>query len=228
VDWLCPSHPDNFGLEREVMLEVVEKYDVDGIHFDYIRYPNGECCYCRGCQDRFEQDSGRRVGNWPSDCYDGALAERYRDWRVSRITRLVEAVSREARRMKPGIKVSAAVFSNYPACRRSMGQDWADWVRSGYLDFVCPMDYTDDHEHFRKLVTEQTSLVNGSIPFYPGIGASSSASGLGPDGVIAQILAVRQLAAPGFVIFQYDRSTAEQLLPELGKGITAPRPSKSP
>jgi len=38
-DWLCPSHPENQKLELESMLEVARKYPVDGLHFDYIRYP---------------------------------------------------------------------------------------------------------------------------------------------------------------------------------------------
>ena len=48
VPWLCPSHPDNFALERDSMLEVVRKYPVDGIHFDYIRYPGSGACSARG------------------------------------------------------------------------------------------------------------------------------------------------------------------------------------
>jgi len=37
TDWLDPAHPANFRLELDSLLEVVRKYDVDGIHFDYIR-----------------------------------------------------------------------------------------------------------------------------------------------------------------------------------------------
>ncbi|GAH52104.1 unnamed protein product, partial [marine sediment metagenome] len=53
--WLCPSHPDNRKLEIESMLEVARKYDVDGLHFDYIRYPGKEGCFCKGCRLRFEK-----------------------------------------------------------------------------------------------------------------------------------------------------------------------------
>jgi len=222
IDWLCPSHPENFALERDSMLEVAEKYAIDGIHFDYIRYPNDDFCYCDGCRRRFEEGTGLSVPNWPLDCSSGPLASAYRDWRASRITRLVEAVASAAHGIRPDLRVSAAVFSNYPSCRRSVGQDWPHWVRSGYLDFVCPMDYTSDFERFRKLVSAQMEMVGGQIALYPGIGASSSSSSLGPDGIIAQILTARALGTPGFVIFQYDRSMADLILPELGKGITSP------
>ena len=35
-----PLHPQNFQLELDSMLEVARKYPVDGLHFDYIRYPD--------------------------------------------------------------------------------------------------------------------------------------------------------------------------------------------
>ena len=34
------------------------KYDVDGIHFDYIRYPDGDHCFCAGCRERFGRAAG--------------------------------------------------------------------------------------------------------------------------------------------------------------------------
>ena len=72
-DWLCPSHPDNRRLELESMLEVARKYPVDGLHFDYIRYPDRAHCYCDGCRRRFEAASGRKVldRDWPKECFSG-------------------------------------------------------------------------------------------------------------------------------------------------------------
>ena len=52
--WLCPSHPDNQKMEIEAMVELAKK-GVDGIHFDYIRYPDGNHCFCAGCRARFDQ-----------------------------------------------------------------------------------------------------------------------------------------------------------------------------
>ena len=91
MNWLCPSHPDNFKLEVDSMLEVAQKYDVDGLHFDYIRYPDSNYCYCDGCRQRFEAEHGK-VAHWPSDCYSGERKAEYRTWRCEQITRLVEAV----------------------------------------------------------------------------------------------------------------------------------------
>ena len=227
IDWLCPSQPENLKLELESMLEVARKYDVDGLHFDYIRYPDGEHCYCDGCRQRFEAQSGKPVTRWPADCHRGPRRDEYRDWRCRQITQLVEAVHREARKLKPKIKISAAVFGAYPSCRESVGQDWVQWVKAGYLDFLCPMDYSESDLSFETLVTNQLKLVGGRIPVYPGIGATASASALPVDRVVGQIHHARSLGAAGFTIFNLDRSTIQSLVPGIRMGATA-RPAVPP
>ena len=219
LKWLCPSHPKNFKLELESMLEVVRKYDVDGIHFDYIRYPHENACYCPKCKESFEKDRGMKVKDWPKGVISGVYAEDFTRWRCNQITRFVKAVSEQARKINPEIKISAAVFKNYPRCRQTVGQDWVMWVESGYLDFVCPMDYTEDNDQFRDLVSDQMDMINGRIPLYPGIGAS--APGLSPEKVAMQVQTVRNLGASGFIIFSYDLSVARSVLPALSKGMTS-------
>jgi len=219
VNWLCPSHPANFALERDSMLEVVRKYAVDGIHFDYIRYPDGDACYCDGCRERFEKAAGVTVAHWPEDVRQGELTERFGDWRRDQITRLVEAVSTEARRLRPGLKISAAVFSNWKAHRVSVGQDWKLWIEKGYLDFVCPMDYTTSMNQLDQLTRWQVEWVDGRVPLYTGLGAWRLAS---PDRLIDQIQLARQLGADGFVLFHYDDlNFAQEFLPALRAGVTS-------
>ena len=203
------------------MLEVARNYEVDGLHFDYIRFPNRSCCYCDGCRARFEAAAGQKVGLWPADCYEGPLQKRYHEWRCEQITRLVAAVHDEAKKIRPAIKISAAVFGGYPACRQSVGQDWKLWVKSGYLDFICPMDYTNNNSAFAALVTSQIELVGGRIPIYPGIGATASRSGLSADRVAGQIHDARSLGSDGFTIFNLSRGTAEEILPGVALGATS-------
>jgi len=222
VDWLCPSHPDNYQLELDTMLEIAQNYDMDGLHFDYIRYPDSNSCYCNGCLERFQDQTGHTVENWPSDAHSGPLQEAYRDWRCQQISRLVQGVREAVHTLKPSLQISAAVFRSYPSCRDTVGQDWVSWIDHSYLDFICPMDYTEDYELFVNLVDEQMSYAAGRIPLYPGIGAGASNSILLPDQVIMQILATREAATGGFVIFVYNVGLAETCLPALGMGLTAP------
>jgi uncharacterized lipoprotein YddW (UPF0748 family) len=238
VHWLCPSHPENQRLELNSLLELVVKHQVDGLHFDYIRYPDRDSCYCDGCRLRFEKQRSRsqngrgqrsevgtaeggRVEKWPEDAYSGELRAEYNNWRCDQITRLVAAVRREVKKQRPDVKISAAVFGSYPSCRESVGQDWVAWVKAGYLDFVCPMDYTNDEAQFAELVSGQLKLIGGRIPCYPGIGATASRSRLAPDQVVAQIRQARRLGAAGFTIFNYSSDTAESIVPAVGQGAGA-------
>lgn len=219
--WLCPSHPDNQKLEIDSLLELVRNYDVNGIHFDYIRYPDADHCFCAGCKGRFERAAGAAIEHWPKDVLaDGALREQWLDWRRGNITRVVRTVSEQARAIKPKIKLSAAVFRNWPVDRDGVGQDWKLWCEKGYLDFVCPMDYTPGNRSFENMVTQQLEWA-GRTPCYPGIGVSASSSHFGVDRVIEQIGITRRHGTGGFVIFNYGVPESKELLPLLGLGITA-------
>ena len=221
--WLCPSHPDNQALEIASMVEVAHDYDVDGIHFDYIRYPDGDHCFCAGCKERFQRHTGLKVQSWPQDVLaDGSARQAWLDWRRSNITAVVKAVSEQARAMRPRLKISAAVFSNWAADRDGVGQDWKLWCEKRYVDFVCPMDYTPSNGSFENMVTKQVQWANGT-PCYPGIGVSASSSHFGVDRVIEQINITRRYNTGGFVIFNYGATESRDLLPRLGLGITSKR-----
>lgn len=219
IDWLCPSHPANFALETNSMLEVVRNYDVNGVHFDYIRYPDADYCYCTGCSQRFQAQTGRTVATWPQDVLAaGSLRTAFLDWRREQITKLVRAVSSEAKRLKPGVKISAAVFPDAASALDGVGQDWRRWIDEGLVDFLCPMDYRKDLSGFTNLVAQQMSYAAGRIPIYPGIGAFI----LEPDGVLAQLEGARALNPDGFILFELTASSATNLLPQLRAGATAP------
>jgi uncharacterized lipoprotein YddW (UPF0748 family) len=221
--WLCPSHPDNQKLEVDSLVEIVRNYEVDGIHFDYIRYPDSDHCFCVGCQARFQRATGVKVQSWPKDALAGGpLRQPWLEWRRSNITAVVKAVSEQARAVKPKIKLSAAVFTNWAADRDGVGQDWKLWCDRRYVDFVCPMDYTPSNGSFENMIARQIEWA-GRTPCYPGIGVSASSSHFGADRVIEQINITRSHHTGGFIIFNYGVAESKDLLPLLGMGITAKR-----
>lgn len=215
VDWLCPSHPENFQLELDSMLEVARKYEVDGLHFDYIRYPDGDHCFCDGCRQRFEVAAGQRVQNWPAECHSGSLRESYTQWRCDQITRLVRAVHEQAKAIRSDLAISAAVFSEYPNCRATVAQDWPRWVEAGYLDFISPMNYTPSDQAFRGLTANQLRLVNDRIPVYPGIGQWR----LEDHRTVGQITLARELGAAGFTMFDLTPDSIRTAVPAIGMGV---------
>ena len=221
LNWLCPSHPKNVQLEVESILEIVTNYDVDGIHLDYIRYPGSHACYCEECRKRFTLATRQQIDEWPAAVLPGAgtYSDEYIEWRTQQITRLVRMLHKRLREANPDIKLSAAVFGGYPACVTSIGQDWIAWAKAGYVDFVCPMNYTEDTNYFTELFVNQLALMPKEVAIYPGIGATATNSLLTPDAVVEQIYLSRSLGASGWTIFDYSLDISETVLPALEMGV---------
>ncbi len=220
--WLCPSNPLNQQLEIDSLAELVRKYPVDGIHFDYIRYPSSDYCFCKPCRDRFEKATGKPVADWPKDVRPGgSRREEWIPFCQNNITTVVKAVSEQVRQIRPGTQVSAAVFRSWDTDSRSVMQDWKLWCEKGYLDFVCPMDYTASPNTFDRWVEKQKEWA-GPARLMPGIGASSSQVTLDAEAVIEQIEITRKHNTDGFLIFNYTPHTADTILPMLGLGETKP------
>ncbi|MBR5758648.1 MAG: family 10 glycosylhydrolase [Thermoguttaceae bacterium] len=224
--WLCPSHPENRALQLAALEEVAFKYDVDGVHFDYIRFPDETTCYCDGCKERFAQAYREKTGKTLTDfpnCLlrDQEVKETFQEWRCDQITALVRDVHKSLKGRRPDIKLSAAVFSGYPGTKKSIGQDWGLWVDEGLLDFVCPMDYTSDPSAFANYVRRQLPITKDKVPLYPGIGMTATGISMKADEVVRQAEIARELGAQGFTIFNLAKSTADEALPAMKKGTTS-------
>ena len=218
-EWLCPSNPENFQMISDAMLEVVRNYpDVAGLHFDYIRYPGNEHCFCDTCRRKFEERIGHPVENWPADVRKEALQTEWRQFRCDQISALVKFVHDEAKKMNPAIEISAAVFKNYKLVRENNGQDWETWCREGWLDFVCPMDYTDSLATFRGFIRRQLEWAHG-VRLCPGLGLSLWKHSSRPLTMIEQISTIRHSNLPGFTVFNFDQY-AQEVLPLLRLGCT--------
>ena len=157
--FLDPGHPDAAAYLAEIYLNIVRHYAVDGIHFDYVRYPETDERLPRGAGvgynatslARFHRATGRSDTPAPDD-------EAWTKWRREQVTNLVRKVSIEARAINPRIKISAALipwgqpptdendFESVAPMQRIF-QDWHGWLKDGWLDLGIPMNYateTDD------------------------------------------------------------------------------------
>ena len=128
------------------------------------------------------------------------------------------AVSEQARKARKGVLISAAVFPHWPSARVDEGQDWKLWVERGYLDFVCPMQYTDSPADFEAMLKASTGWVGSKAALCPGIGATLGNS---PEGTVQQVQIARRLKSAGFVLFNYDPLLLNEHLPLLRLGLTS-------
>ena len=78
------------------MKEITSQYDIDGIHFDYIRYPEQA--------DKFpDKDTYRRYGK----------GKELKQWRRDNITDIVRRLYTDIKSIKPWVKVSSSPIGKY-------------------------------------------------------------------------------------------------------------------
>ena len=214
---LNPGDPRNRQLEVDAMAELVDKYDVDGVHFDYIRYTeiggdgkeNFDFDYGAVSRHEFEKSRGAAVENWPADVFSGALKTEYEDWERENINDVVKRVYENTKARKPNVQVSAAVWRANRKYRAGLKQDWTRWARENWLDFVVPMDYSADNARFERDMKEQIPNTAGHIPFVAGIGSYLIKN---PKDVVKQIEIARSNGADGYALFAYNDDNIDAIL----------------
>jgi len=214
LDWMCPSQDVNRQVELAAATEFVRDYEVDGFQFDFIRCPSASGCFCPRCREKFEHERGARVERWPQDVVSGgALFEEYTRFRQQQITQTVAMVSKAIRHIRPEVRISAAVFRNYAQDSISVGQDWVTWAKEGYVDFLCPMDYTSDVGELDRLVRDQIERVGQYVPVCAGLGLAASRTRMAsPEDLALQVDIARQAGCRGFVLFAWYPGCDEQIV----------------
>lgn len=220
--WLDPAVPDVRAQLAQAAHELCARYAIDGIHLDFLRYPDFTGSLGAGVRKRFETDQKKPVSDWPREVKSGPRRAAFMRWRCDRVTDLVAAIRNDMRRDSPGRLLTAAVFGKYPSCADAVGQDWEAWLRQGYVDYLLPMDYTEDLDRFRGLVEDQTHTRAMRKHMLPAIGVTAAESRLNAGQVIDQVNILRANGCPGFGLFDLDTYLEQDILPVLKVGIAAP------
>ena len=143
---LDPGHPEAFRYLTNVILHAARYYELDGIHLDYIRYPeDADYGWNPTAIDRFKRQENRTASPGTNDA-------RFNVFRRTQITNLVRQIYLRAHAIRPSIKVSAALISwgNGPTsdagflstdAYATVFQDWRSWMEEGILDVGIPMNY---------------------------------------------------------------------------------------
>ncbi|MEI6646623.1 MAG: family 10 glycosylhydrolase [bacterium] len=210
LNWLCPSLPEN----RALLLDGIKALafrGVQGIHLDYVRYPEAQGCYALATRKAFETVLGRRVATWPQDVLsggsDGVAFDRFRQ---QEITSFVQEVRQVLQKSYKGCELSAAVFPT-PDAARLRGQNWSRWVNESLVDFVCPMMYSNTGYGFEQMLKSGLVEIQERARVWPGIGYSADESQLDRRSIAEQLEKVRQAHVGGVVFFAYDSGLAEIL-----------------
>lgn len=149
---LSPAVPEVRAFLADIAVEIATGYDVDGIHLDYIRYPNPSF--------GFESPSSGafffRTGETSQDIfrYGSATEETSRlwsEWRVQQVETTVETIRSALRSVSPQTLLSCAVMADPFEATTHYSCDWRSWLRSGLVDFVCTMAYTTNTQKAKEL-----------------------------------------------------------------------------
>jgi uncharacterized lipoprotein YddW (UPF0748 family) len=132
-----------------VVSDIVHRYQIDGVHLDYVRFLNDELD-----SEKLYPGDARSLSLYAREVGDRATAgqvnrTKYRDWIRSRITRLVERISNESLLNHPEVRYSAAVWRRPDLARKEYLQDAASWIDEGVVDEIMPMIYTLDDAQFQ-------------------------------------------------------------------------------
>ena len=107
--FLNPGHPETKVYLMSLVREVVERYDVDGVHFDYLRYPERAFRF----PDRYDY---RKYGNGRS----------LEQWRRDNLTEILRYIYYGVKKLKPWVKVSTCPVGKYrdtSRCRVGWGKE---------------------------------------------------------------------------------------------------------
>lgn len=197
--WLDPGIPEVREYLSRVALDIVRKYDVDGIQFDFARYP----------QKPLSDDATYRK-------YGGDVPKE--EWRRENVTQFLSSASTAIRALKPMLKIGAApigIYKNSPGIRglqsySELYQDSRFWLRTGIVDYLAPQLYWSMGEKPAnpdfEAVAEEWSVNSFGRHLYPGIGAFKNEV---REQLPVIIDVVRSDKFPGHAFFRYENIYAE-------------------
>lgn len=160
--WMMnPGVPQTANYLARICQEIAANYEVDGIHLDYIRYPEATIPFN-------DEATYRRYGNKQSRS----------QWRMSNIDRCVQMIHDAVKAVRPWIKLSCSPVGKYSDLARyssygwnardAVSQDAQRWLREGWMDMLFPMMYFD-RKHFYPFLADWKEHDAGR-PIVPGLG----------------------------------------------------------
>jgi uncharacterized lipoprotein YddW (UPF0748 family) len=137
-----PGLPEVRAHFNEVVAEIVQKYDVDGIHFDDYFYPY--------------KNGNEQFADWQTYQKYGAGFPNIDDWRRNNVDLMVYGVSKLIKKIRPKVQFGISPFGvwrNFDkdpegsktraglTCYDDLYADVRKWLRSGWIDYVAPQVY---------------------------------------------------------------------------------------
>ena len=170
---LDPADDEIQRFNLAIVKEIAEKYDVDGIQADYMRYPLPYYYQEHNYEDFGYNESSKsgfikKYGKDPAKLkISDPLWEKWCAWRRDIISDYQKRFYETVKAVNPELHVSFTCFADYRDRQIYTYQDVEKWAENGYADAIFPMIYGDTTEYQQKYaeeilpVTEHTQVVLG-------------------------------------------------------------------
>ncbi len=208
--YVSPIVPGAAEHLESVVRDIASRYALDGVHFDYARYPTERFDYSRAAirefraaiRGRLPEQARRSVDRKETIdlfAYPDAFPDQWRAFRVSAMTALMSRLRTAVKTARPAAIVSVAASPDMRDALDHRFQDWRTWLESRLVDAVCPMAYTPEPSHFAEQIAAARDVAGGRA-IWAGIGAYR----LTPAQTIENIEIARKLGVGGVILFSYD------------------------
>ncbi len=201
----------------DVIIEVVEHYNIDGIHLDYIRYPGDRFGYNAILKKKFERKhnvdplelavrSEDIIKSYGEEGYRN-LKKEWNDFRAEQITNFVGNLKNTLIKKKRSMILSAAVIPDINRAKNIFFQYWDEWIKEGYIDLVIPMNYEVSLNIFRRNLESMLQSIEKE-KIVMGISAANQSK----YKLASKVFISRAMGINSFCIFSY---TAYKKFPEV-------------
>lgn len=132
-----------------LMIDVVRRYDVDGVNLDYIRAMG--ICTSPWCREDYERKSGAAF--WPDYALRGVIGTaraRLERWQDDDVRDILERFAVRAKQLKPHLMISVDGHPTPRGTHRALdGRHEVKWLADGLIDIIFSMDYAEtiDYEN---------------------------------------------------------------------------------
>lgn len=194
--YLDPGNPETKEYLSRIVKEITTRYDIDGIHFDYIRYPEQ-------AENFPDKDTYRKYGK----------GKELKQWRRDNITDIVRRLYADIKAIKPWVKVSSSPIGKYRDTNRYPSRGWnayhvvyqdaQKWLKEGIHDALFPMMYFQGNNFYPFALDWKENCGNRWV--VPGLGIyflSPREQNWSLDEIVRQIHFTRQVKLNGQAYFR--------------------------
>jgi uncharacterized lipoprotein YddW (UPF0748 family) len=177
------------------------KYDIDGIHLDYIRFPITQVySYDSTTCEAFKKEYRYSPVEVSHDCGSIIWCE-WIKWNAKQVTQLVKEIRQAINESGKQVVLGVDVFPDYETSNVLIAQDWKRWAETGLVDFICPMLYTNNLDLFKEYLKNALNLADGKCRVYPGIGIYTAHNKITKELIVKEVIITREEKTNGIVFF---------------------------